>query len=310
MFEAKLFLILLSIAKNVLSLDYQNSVTLNKNSSKPVNYRLPNNTYPIRYDLFLHTEIHRKEFNFLGNVAITFKALENTNNVTLHSRSIDIKEVGLTHFNYTKIPGKLNIQYERELDFMIIVTSFLLLKDNEYKLNIQYTGTLRSDNFGFYRSSYFNKNNEEVFLATTQFQHTEARTTFPCYDEPGIRAIFSIDIRHHKSYFALSNMPVKITHRAGDYMDTIFEDTLPMQTYLLAFVISDYGFVENKGSNPPQRVYARNEAIEQHEVDFALDVGVKLLSALEEHFSINYTLPKMDQVAVPDFFYGAMEHWG
>lgn len=80
-----------------------------------------------------------------------------------------------------------------------------------------------------------------------------------------------------------------------------------MSTYLLAFVISDFEFIESSKYNVTQRVYARPNGIQF--ADFGLEASVEILNALEEYTQVNYYLPKLDQVAIPDRT-GAMENWG
>lgn len=79
-----------------------------------------------------------------------------------------------------------------------------------------------------------------------------------------------------------------------------------MSTYLLAFIVSDYTYIEGYR----QRVYSRPEYIANGDAAFALDVGISALEALESYTGINYTLSKMYQASIPQFSAGAMENWG
>lgn len=90
---------------------------------------------------------------------------------------------------------------------------------------------------------------------------------------------------------------------------TVFNGTPPTSTYLLAFIVSDFEFLENEfGGNVPHRTFARPNAV--HLTEFALQTGVDMLDALAGYIGVSYTLPKMDQAAIPDFAAGAMENWG
>lgn len=91
---------------------------------------------------------------------------------------------------------------------------------------------------------------------------------------------------------------------------TTFEDTPIMQTYILAFVISEFDFIENNQAGVPQRVYGRSEAIKNNQGTFALEAGLKVMDYMQKYFEMEYYLPKMYQVAIPDFFFNAMENWG
>jgi aminopeptidase N len=85
-----------------------------------------------------------------------------------------------------------------------------------------------------------------------------------------------------------------------------FETTPVMPTYLIAFIVSDFEDL----SNPEEHfgVWARSGAIEQ--AQYSLDVGPPLLHAIASFLDLEYPLPKLDVVAVPDFSSGAMENWG
>ena len=84
-----------------------------------------------------------------------------------------------------------------------------------------------------------------------------------------------------------------------------FETTPVMSTYLIAFVVSDFQY-ENTTNN--FHVWSREGAIEQ--TNYSVTVGPYLLEAMEQFLDLRYLMPKMDQVAVPDFSAGAMENWG
>lgn len=90
---------------------------------------------------------------------------------------------------------------------------------------------------------------------------------------------------------------------------TSFNTTVvPLSTYLIAFIVSDFESKTRSNGRIVQRVFARPNAI-QHG-DYGLDTGLKVMEALENYFGIPYSFPKMDQVAVPDFEAGAMENSG
>lgn len=82
-----------------------------------------------------------------------------------------------------------------------------------------------------------------------------------------------------------------------------------MSSYLVGFVVSDFISLESRYQGKvPHRVFARSNAISN--CHFILDNGVKLLDALGDYLGVDYPLPKMDQVAIPDFYFNAMENWG
>lgn len=132
------------------------------------------------------------------------------------------------------------------------------------------------------------------------------------YDEPAIRSRFTLSIRHDASYRALSNMPeVSRTPEFGsNYVVTRFDQTPSVQSYLIAFTVSNFIFVENANVVPPQRVYGKRESIINGDGDFALNISIPIMEGFEVYVDIKYMLPKMDQFACPNFAFGAMENWG
>ncbi|CAH1158836.1 unnamed protein product [Phyllotreta striolata] len=162
---------------------------------------------------------------------------------------------------------------------------------------------------GLYRSKYVNQTGEERYAAVTQFESTDARRCFPCWDEPALKATFDINLTVPKDLVALSNMPVKTSQPLGNLVKYDFEKTPIMSTYLVAAVIGEYDYVEDKSSDGVLvRVYTPKGKKEQGK--FALEVATKVLPYYKEYFNIAYPLPKIDLIAIADFSAGAMENWG
>lgn len=182
-------------------------------ADEAVSYRLPNNTRPIAYAVHLTTNVHTQiDFNFTGTVAITLEALESTRNITLHHRSLTIVSAQLVAINNPSVQIALEntpvyTEANNQLTYTLASAAPALVAGQRYLLTITYAGELRKDEAGFYRSSYLDDNNNRRWLATTQFESTDARHGFPCYDEPSLRALFTIKITHGRGYHAISNMP-------------------------------------------------------------------------------------------------------
>lgn len=96
----------------------------------------------------------------------------------------------------------------------------------------------------------------------------------------------------------------------ADYVVTKFQDIPSIQSYLIAFTVSDFIPVEDNSRFIPQRVFAKPQSISNGEEKLALEVSGKILEGFEKYLGVNYSLPKMDQAAIPDFAGGAMENWG
>ncbi|CRL01384.1 CLUMA_CG014379, isoform A [Clunio marinus] len=276
-----------------------------------IDYRLPNNTIPRHYDIWLSTDIHEGEFDFEGIATIQIEALEDTQEITLQIRELTILNVKLMRSTGGSIQSNVPFRIRDDVEFLIITPSQQLIKETIYLVEIKYIGTLRDDDAGFYRSSYIDETGNVKWLATTQFESTDARHAFPCYDEPGIRSSFSISIRHDVSYTAISNGPQESrVPDGGNYVVTTFKTIPSVQSYLIAFIVSDFAYIENNDGSVPHRIFAKSESIKAGDADLALTASVYLLEKFEEYVNISYSLDKMDQAAMPDFAAGAMENWG
>lgn len=285
-------------------------------------YRLPTAVHPEHYKLEILTHLGDDNgFKFYGRVWIKIICDEDTHNITLHARSLDINTTKL-ELKRLSTDGKKkesvfveNTDFDLAHEFFIIYTRDTLVKGETYELYMPFEAELEQGLLGYYRSSYFDKKSQKrIWLAVSQFEATYARRAFPCFDEPEMKAKFEIILGHDKKYTALSNMPVKQTMDIKDKPDWVwdhFEETVPMSTYLVAYTINDFEYRESVVKMTDDvvfRIWARRDAIDQ--VDYAKYVGPKVLKFYEDYFDIKFPLPKMDMIAIPDFSAGAMENWG
>ena len=179
------------------------------------------------------------------------------------------------------------------------------------QLKLDFVGSLNDNMAGFYRSSYKMPNGETKYIASTQMEPTDARRAFPCFDEPALKAKFTITLVADKSMTCLSNMDVASeTDVQGGAKRAVKFNTSPlMSTYLVAFIVGHMNYVESKDFRVPIRVYATPDQDIEHG-RFSLDLAARTLAFYEKAFDNEFPLPKMDMVAVPDFSAGAMENWG
>ncbi len=177
-------------------------------------------------------------------------------------------------------------------------------------IEVRFRGTISEELRGFYRSSATDEHGRTRTLAVTQFEAPHARRAFPCWDEPDRKAVFGITLVVADGLTAISNGPEVASEPTGDGRRRVrFADTIPMSTYLVAFVVGELE------TTPPVDVDGVAVRIvhvpgKGHLTDYALRVGAHALRWYSDYFGIPYPGPKLDLIAVPDFAFGAMENFG
>jgi aminopeptidase 2 len=203
-----------------------------------------------------------------------------------------------------------HVSYNEETQTTKVAFEQVLTKGSKAQLEMKFVGQLNDKMAGFYRSTYKNHDGTEGILATTQMEPTDARRAFPCFDEPALKAEFTITLIADKKLTCLSNMDVASeTDVEGGKKVVRFSKSPKMSTYLVAFIIGELNYIETDKFRLPIRVYAPpNQDIEHGR--FSLELAARTLAFYEKQFASEFPLPKMDMVAIPDFSAGAMENWG
>ncbi|XP_014370444.2 aminopeptidase N [Papilio machaon] len=268
--------------------------------------RLPLNVKPDTYYLKLTPYIFEGNFTFDGEISIVVTVKNETKQITFHGVELTYHNIKLLKKENGKEIKILSRTEDVPRQFQILSLEEPLVVGKQYYLNISYTGILNDNLHGFYRSSYEEKKVKR-WIAVTQFQATDARRAFPCWDEPALKARFTISIARPSNMTTVSNMNIVATQKhefLKGYVWDHYAESLPMSTYLVAFAVTDFGNMSDHNFS----VWARKEALPS--AAYALDIGPKILKFLEEYYKIEFPLPKIDMMALPDFKAGAMENWG
>ncbi|RVE53196.1 hypothetical protein evm_002029 [Chilo suppressalis] len=295
-------------SKSVIPLETTTLPTTTEEAEVTVtDVRLPNNIKPDRYYLKLTPYIYEGNFTFDGVISVVVTVKNDTKEVTFHGVELTFDSIKL--FEKAGDGREITVMTKTEdvpRQFHILKLNETLKAGKQYVLNITYTGILNDNLHGFYRSSYEDKNVTR-WIAVTQFQATDARRAFPCWDEPALKARFTISIARPANMSSVSNMNAIGREKHAtleDYIWDHYAESLPMSTYLVAFAVTDFGSISDQNFT----VWARKEALSS--AKYALNIGPKILKFLEEYYKIKFPLPKIDMIALPDFKAGAMENWG
>jgi len=192
--------------------------------------------------------------------------------------------------------SKIDLAYDQQTQTTKVVFGQKLAKGSKAKLEMKFTGTLNDKMAGFYRSTYKNTDGSEGVMATTQMEATDARRAFPCFDEPSLKAEFTITLIAEKHLTCLSNMDVASeteVESAGVTKKAVKFNRSPlMSTYLLAFIVGELNYIETDKFRLPIRVYAPpNQDIEHGR--FSLELAARTLEFYEKTFDSKFPLPKM-----------------
>ena len=265
---------------------------------------LPDDVAPKRYDLTLKPDLER--FTFDGSESVDLEVKAATRRIVVHATELEIHSAALERDGVSREPASIEANEEEETVAFVFGET---LEPGPARLAIEFTGQLNDKMHGFYRGVY-HQDGEKRIMAVTQFEATDARRAFPCWDEPAQKAVFAVTLVVPQDRVTVSNMPPSEVESGDDGFKTVrFADTPVMSTYLLAFVVGEFDYVETEtAEGVTVRVYTPVGRREQGR--FALDVAARTLSFFHEYFGIAYPLPKMDLLAIPDFAAGAMENWG
>jgi aminopeptidase N len=174
-------------------------------------------------------------------------------------------------------------------------------------VTIQYMGYLNNQMAGFYRSEYTNMEGQKRIMASTQFESLDARRCFPCIDEPGVKAIFAVQLTVDTTYDVLSNMPIACKQMISSTTKVVtFLDTPIMSTYLVAICVGEFDVVQTTTTHGVM-VSVYTPPGKSQMGTYALNTASRALSAYDDFFQVPYPLPKLDMIAIPEFAMGAME---
>ena len=266
---------------------------------------LPTTVLPRKYRLTLKPDF--TSFTFEGSESVVVQVAEPTSEIVLNAIDLEIASASIQQSGSSTAASSITYDEERQ-------TASLGFSQNiaagAATLDIVFTGVLNDRLHGFYRSEYTNPEGEQSYLATTQFEATDARRAFPCWDEPAHKASFEVTLVVPSDLVAVSNTPiVEETEPEPGLKSITFGETPVMSTYLLAFVVGDLVGIHQQ-ANERTEVGVWTTRGKEDQGEFALDTSVKLLSFFNDYFGIPYPLEKLDHIAIPDFAAGAMENWG
>ena len=260
--------------------------------------QLPKNVKPLHYFLFIHPNVKTKGFG--GREYIDIKVLKPTRKIVMNSLNLKILSAEIVKPEL-KAEAAANPKTE-----LLTLTFPKTLSKGVYQLELLWTGkmSLKPRGLFFVPSKSWQKT-----ILSTQFESVDARRMFPDWDEPAFKATFQLSVEIPKIFTAVSNMPIKRTQafKNGEKL-VVFYPSPVMSSYLVELTAGKLGYISGESDGIKIRVIAPLGL--QKKGEYALHLAEKDLHYYDRYYGYKYPLPKLDLIAVPGGFGGAMENWG
>ncbi|MBI4573477.1 MAG: M1 family metallopeptidase [candidate division NC10 bacterium] len=282
-------------------------------------YRLPLSVAPGRYEIRIEPDLATGTFTGTETVEVTVK--EPVGEIVLNAADLLIEEVAIQDDRGRELHGTASLDAGTERAHLFFPE---VLSPGPWRLRLAFRGTLNDKLRGFYRSrvkapaphavsggTEGGGGTAERLLAVTQFEATDARRAFPCWDEPSFKAVFQVTLVLGGDLTAISNTRVlSETRLAGSGKKEVrFAPTIKMPSYLVAFVI---GRLEATGATSVNGTPIRIWCVpgKTHLAKFAQEIATFSLGFFQGYYGMAYPGDKLDLIAIPDFAFGAMENLG
>jgi puromycin-sensitive aminopeptidase len=266
-------------------------------------HRLPRTVLPRRYALALTPDLDAATFE--GAVDVDVDVAVTTREVVLNALDLTIDEAWVVS-DGERLPATVSLDEEMARATLTLERD---LSPGAAVVSLRFRGTLNDKLRGFYRSTFVDGEGQERVIATTQFEATDARRAFPCWDEPDLKARFAITLYLDADLHAVSNAAVEHDELVDGHRRVRFAETMTMSTYLVAFIVGPLEVTEAVDvDGTPLRVLCAPGKL--HLTPFGLDVAEFSLRYLADYFDLPYPGDSMDLIAIPDFAFGAMENLG
>lgn len=256
--------------------------------------RLPENVTPQHYTLEIAPDIAKATFHGSETIDVTLASASRT--VTLNSLDLQIVSVAADGQ-----AGSVSFDVPKQ---QATLTFPKALPAGHATLSLVFTGVLNDKLRGFYFSKTKTRN-----YAVTQFESTDARRAFPCFDEPALKSTFDVALTVDARDMVISNtnMLSDVPAEAGKHR-VVFARTPKMSTYLVAFLVGDFACSKGAADGVPIRVCSTPDKVKL--TTFAVKAAEHFLHYYDGYFGIRYPMPKLDLIGIPDFEAGAMENFG
>jgi aminopeptidase N len=262
--------------------------------------KLPKNVVPDEYAIRITPDIEKH--TFAGSETIKITAREAVKAVVMNSAEIRISKAAI---DGKALPGSA-IKADEKNETVTLTAE---LTAGSHQLDLEFTGKINQRGVGLYYAPYQEHGTgAKKTMLGTQFEATDARRMFPCWDEPSFRARFQLTAVIPENFKAVSNMPVEKETKVAGGKEVRFGTTPPMASYLNVLCAGELDAIQAKKGEVTHGVVATKGKAEMGR--YALESSQQILEYFNDYFGQPFPLPKLDHIAVPGGFGGAMENWG
>lgn len=264
--------------------------------------KLPKSITPEEYAVRIAPNVEQR--TFIGSETVKLSVKQPARAIMLNAADLQISGAALDGHPLPANALKLDAQNQTAL-----VSLDSELPVGVHTLALEFSGKINQQGQGLYAATYQEQGTgaRKVMLGT-QFEATDARRLFPCWDEPSFRARFQFTAVIPENWTAVSNMPAEAERKVEGGKEVRFGTTPPMSSYLNVFCAGELDLIEMQSGPTRIRVVATKGKAEMGR--YALEASAQVLQYYNDYFGVAYPLPKLDQIAVPGGFGGAMENWG
>ena len=264
--------------------------------------KLPKEVVPTEYSIRIVPDIDKLMFTGTETVKLSVHS-------SVHQLVLNALEVAITR---ASVDGKALPQSAIKIDEKAELLTLELpseLSAGDHTLALTFSGKINQQGQGLFYMRYQEQGTGAKKIALgTQFEATDARRLFPCWDEPSFRARFQLTAVVPENWLAVSNMPIESEEKIAEGKEIRFAATPSMSSYLNVFVAGELDLIESRSGPTQIRVITTKGKAELGR--YALEATAQILKYYNDYFGAPYPLPKLDQIALPGGFGGAMENWG
>ena len=264
--------------------------------------KLPKNIRPTDYAIRIQPDLAKLTFS--GSETVQFNVEFPARQIVFNALDVSVTEARVDDNPIASSTIKTDTKNE-----LVTLSLPAELQRGQHILALTFTGKINQFGRGLFYARYQQQGTgAKKLLLGTQFEATDARRFFPCWDEPVFRARFQLSVVVPENWMAVSNMPIASERKVGGGREVSFQPTPSMSSYLNVFCAGEFDAIESESEGVRLRIVTTKGKAESGR--YALESTAQILRYYNQYFGIPYPLPKLDQLAIPGGFGGAMENWG